>query len=244
MWCGVGEKLLILGFRGGGMSMAGFVFAVAPSGVCSVVSVRSGRRLSGGALSACLRAVLRRVVRASVRVPVSWLPVPVEPVVSASGAGSRLFLLSSSFRAVLAQGACPVSFLLSVFRWPVRSALLLCLCRVFLSVPDALAVVPRSVRVSFLRSALSSLGFSVSGRVNPKRAVVWLRSRSLLSCPVPEFHGVVQSSALVSALASLSRCLRWLSARSVLGCGCPPALRPAVGLLAGLVARSLWRCQC
>ena len=37
-----------------------FVFAVSPSGVCFVASRRSGRRLSGGALSACLRAVVRR----------------------------------------------------------------------------------------------------------------------------------------------------------------------------------------
>lgn len=44
-----------------------FVFSVSPCGVCSVVSARSGRRLSGAALSACLGA-LRRSVRVSVRV--------------------------------------------------------------------------------------------------------------------------------------------------------------------------------
>lgn len=38
-----------------------FVFSVSPSGVCSVVSSRSGRRLSGGAVSVVARAVLAPV---------------------------------------------------------------------------------------------------------------------------------------------------------------------------------------
>lgn len=42
-----------------------FVFSVSPCGVCSVVSARSGRRLSGGALSACCAAVVRASRRSS-----------------------------------------------------------------------------------------------------------------------------------------------------------------------------------
>lgn len=41
--------------------MSRFVLSVSPSGVCSFVSRRSGRRLSGGAVVACSRAVLAGV---------------------------------------------------------------------------------------------------------------------------------------------------------------------------------------
>lgn len=39
----------------------GFVFAVSNNGVCSVVSANNGKRLTGGALKACERSILRNV---------------------------------------------------------------------------------------------------------------------------------------------------------------------------------------
>ena len=229
--------------------MCSFVFAVSPSGVCSLVSRRSGRRLSGGAVSACARAV-RRSVLWSGRYPlprlrsllrrlrVRRLPgfPPLPPAPSASSAGSRLFLFSPAFVSACSRG-CPLRFLLSVFRWPVRSAVVLALCRVFLSAPSDLARVPASVRASFLRASLSALGFSVSGRCPVPRASSWLSSRALSPASVPSFSGVASVGGLSSALSSLSRCLRWLCGRS--SRGCPPAVAPALALLASLVASSL-----
>lgn len=232
--------------------MSSFVFSVAPSGLCVLRSRRSFRRLSGGAVSACSRAVLapvasrsavtRNVARAirrsrALRALPVVVPAPVVPPASLSG--SRLFLLSTSFASVLRAGKCPLRFLLSVFRWPVRSALVLCLCRVFLSRPDALLAVSRNVRVAFLRSALASLGYSVSGACPPRLALSWLCPRRENPSSVPLFSGLASPAGLSDALSSLSRCLRWLSARTVAGKGCPPAIRSSLALLASLVASSL-----
>lgn len=227
--------------------MSAFVFVVSSSGACWLASRRSGRRLSGGAVSACLRAVSRSVLwsgrwskakLSSVlrRIRVRRLPGGVTP--SASFAGSRLFLSSSAFGAACLRG-CPLCFLLSVFRWPVRSAVVLALCRVFLSAPVALSRLPRSVRARFLRVALASLGFSVAGRCVPSRAVSWLLPRSLAPASVPVFSGVASVGGLSAGLSALSRCLAWLSARAPSGRGCPPAVAPALALLAALVASSL-----
>lgn len=237
--------------------MSAFVFVVSSSGACWLASRRSGRRLSGGAVTACCRAVARsvrvlvsvrgRVLSLSYRRPVvpafrggrfSVSAAPVASPPSASSAGSRLFLSSSTFGAACLRG-CPLRFLLSVFRWPVRSAVVLALCRVFLSAPVALSRLPRSVRVRFLRVALSALGFSVAGRCTPSHAVSWLLPRSLAPASVPVFSGVASVGGLSEGLSALSRCLAWLSARAPLGRGCPPAVAPALALLAALVASSL-----
>lgn len=239
--------------------MCNFVFAVSPSGVCSLVSRRSGRRLSGSAFSACVRAVSRSVLWSG-RFPLSRLASLLRrlrarrewrrndpacfaaafpaAVASASAAGSRLFLFSPAFVAALSHG-CPLRFLLSVFRWPVRSAVVLALCRVFLSSPVALSLVPRPVRVAFLRASLFAFGFSVSGRCDPSRAVAWLSRSALSPSLVPVFSGVASVAGLSAGLAALARCLFWLSCRSPLGRGCPPAVAPSLALLARLVAASL-----
>lgn len=213
--------------------MVGFVLAVSPSGVCSFRSRRSFRVLSGGAVAACCGAV-RRSVR-SVRRGASRGRVSAV-VPAASLAGSALFLSSSAFASALSSG-CPVSFLSSVFSWPVRSAVLLCLARVFLSRRGRLAslpcgvlcLLPVAVRSSFVSAAASCLG------VAPSSLALSSLSLSVGVPRVPRFSGVVSLPAVVGVLSSLSRCLRWLSRRG----GCPRALRPVLALVAALVARSL-----
>lgn len=312
-----------------------FVFAVSPSGVCSFVSRRSGRRLSGGAVSACARAVVRAVrvpfsgvlvspsaFRAAWRwlrsprpvpslrfppvpafssrsgvlglswrafwvfargslvpprapsVPPSFFPPagpapapapaplgsfawfsgvsPVEGLSGASACGSAAFLVSPSFRSAVAGGACPVSLSLSSFAWPLRSAVLWSLV-VVCSRPAGFAFLASPACVSasrlFLRRALSALGFSVSGRCwgSPsasERACAFLARRSVpLPRPFSSLRGVASSSAVVSALGALSRCLFWLSRRSSAPVFCPGALRPALASLASLVLGSLWEAR-
>lgn len=193
-------------------------------------SFAPARSASGRVLSGFFVPFPSPFVLSAVR-PVVGLP----PVPSASVAGSRLFLSSPAFVSALSAG-CPVRFLLSVFRWPVRSAVVLCLCRVFLSRRSALLLVPRPVRVAFVRACLSSLGYSVSGRAPIPVASSWLLRRALPSARVPSFSGVASLGGLVAGLSSLSRCLRWLVAR---GSSCPPAVAPALALLAALVVSSL-----
>ena len=193
-------------------------------------SFAPARSASGRVLSGFFVPFPSPFVLAAVR-PVVGLP----PVPAASIAGSRLFLSSPAFVSALSAG-CPVRFLLSVFRWPVRSAVVLCLCRVFLSRSSALLLVPRSVRVSFLRACLSSLGYSVSGRAPVSVTSSWLSRRALSPSAVPSFCGVASVGGLSAGLSALSRCLRWLGCR---GSSCPPAVAPALALLAFLVASSL-----
>lgn len=157
------------------------------------------------------------------------------PAVSASRAGSRLFLESPEFRQAVAVG-CPVRFLLGVFRWPVRSALVLCLCRVFLSGGGRLGVVSVAVRRRFLRACMSSLGYSVSGRASVAVCRSWLASRALKPDLVSRFHGVASVSGVEAGLSALAGGLEWLCSR---GGGCPGAVRSALGLLGWLVAQSL-----
>lgn len=151
---------------------------------------------------------------------------------SASGAGSALFLRSSPFLAAVSRGVCPVSLCLSVFRWPVRSAVLLCLLRVC-AAPAVLPSVPRAVLVSFCRAGLASLGFSGAFlRVPP--AVV-LRFLGAFSLPaLPRFSGVCRPRAVSAAFSSLASSLSWLCSSRGGRRGCPPACR---GALAGLLVR-------
>ncbi len=226
------------------------------------VSCRSGRVLSGGAFLACRAALLRcGLVSAAflagssafpgVLVPgafssssaprpsrsrASFLPVPVPapvvPVPPASASGSALFLSSPAFSSALASGLCPVSLCLSVFRWPVRSAVLLCLLRVC-SAPAVLRSVPRSLLSSFCAVGLASLGFRGAFLSCPPSVV--LRFLGGFPLPVvPRFSGVCRSSAVCSAFSALSRCLAWLGSPRGGGRGCPPACR---GALAGLLLR-------
>lgn len=217
-----------------------------------VVSVRSSR------VSSVLRGVVLllpgfswspaggRVGSASRRwVPV-WsgvglpsAPAPVAPVAPvASACGSALFLSSAPFLSAVASGSCPVALSLRVFRWPLRSAVLGSLVRVLASPRVRSFVVSspacRSAVSAFVRAAVASLGFSVSGRFASRRAAVSsFCLRLARSASVPSFFvSGVSSSALVAAFRSLSRCLRWLSSRSPVVASCPPALR---GLLSRLV---------
>lgn len=233
-------------------------------GVWCFVSCRSGRVLSGGAVSVCRSALLRRgllgfalllgspVCRAVVRgfgvsssprgfasfvrslrrpAPLA-LPAPSAPSApSVSSSGSALFLLSPAFLSAVASGRCPVSLCLSVFRWPVRSAVLLSLLRVSCA-PAVLRALPRSLLLSFVRVGLASLGFR--GVFRPSAPLPALRF--LGGCPVasvPSFSGVCRASSVGAGFASVGRCLSWLL-RS--GRGCPGACRPALaGLLLVLV---------
>lgn len=170
-------------------------------------------------------------------------------VFSASGAGSVLWLASPAVVSAVAGGACPVSLALSVFRWPVRSAVLWSLWAGLLrSRVGGFSGVPSGVLSSFLREALRALGwrFSASRGVPPRfsRSCVvrdFLRLRfgvapvSALAFLRPSVS--FSSSAVVSGLRSVSRCLAWLSARSAGRVSCPPALRPA---LASLALEALW----
>ena len=156
------------------------------------------------------------------------MPVPVAPVLPpASGAGSALFLSSPAFLSAVASGVCPVSVCLSVFRWPVRSAVLLVLLRVC-AAPAVLRAVPRSVLVSFCSAGLASLGFRGAFLSCPPASVVRFLGGFSVP-PLPRFSGVCRASAVSSAFSALSRCLSWLGGR-----GCPPACR---GALAGLLVR-------
>lgn len=177
-------------------------------------------------------------------------------LVSASFAGSRLFLGSPAFLSAVGAGSCPVSVLSSVFRWPVRSAVLLGLARV-LSVapcPRSGSGLPSASPVSLggvvsgplppaFVSAVSGcvsalwrlLGFPAlwgAGRVGLLRG--WrlsARLSSLPASPVPPFAfspSSVSWPAVVSLLSSVSRCSWWLVRRSSAVVPCPPALRPAV----------------
>lgn len=160
---------------------------------------------------------------------------PRSAVWSASGAGSALWLSSPAVVSAVASGACPVSLALSVFRWPVRSAVLWAL---------ASALGSRSFRVSpsllgaFVSAGLSALGWRFSsGRGVPAgvgrgRAVSSFLLRRVAPSPacVSAWAGSASFSvsAVVSALRSLVRCLGWLASRSAGRVSCPPALRPAL----------------
>lgn len=116
-----------------------FVFSVSPSGVCSVVSSRSGRRLSGGAVAVVARAVLApvrlrssvlrgacrslRSLRSRVRPAVPFAVVRASVWVCASLLGVRAFpSLSVALRPVSvpsageAFAACRASLLAGVCR--------------------------------------------------------------------------------------------------------------------------------
>lgn len=171
--------------------------------------------------------------------------VPRSAVAPASSCGSRLWLSSPAFLAAVRAGACPVSLCLRVFRWPVRSALLGALAVGFLSrrVREVLCSAAfRPVLVSFVRSALAALGFSVSGRwLSRAPAAASFLSRvasGSWGCFPPELFRAVRvsggfsSSALFAAFRALSRCLSWLASRSAVGRGCPPALRGGLAVVA------------
>ena len=196
-------------------SFAG-VFAGASDVVCFVVfrgfpfSCRPSRV---SAVVALLRASLRRR-RALVSAPV-W---------SASFAGSALFLSSPAFLSFVAGGGCPVSLVLRVFSWPVRSAVFLVLLRVC-SCRAVLASVPRGLLVAFARVALASLGFRGGSASSFLGGFSWPR--------VPSFSGVCSSRSVGSAFSSLCSCLSWLLSSRGGRRGCPSACR---GALAGLVA--------
>lgn len=167
------------------------------------------------------------------------LPAPAPAVVPsvAAACGSVLLLSSPAFLSAVASGRCPVALSLASFRWPLRSAVLGSLLRVLASsrVRSFVASpVCRPAVRAFVRSALASLGFSVSGRFLscPALASSFL-ARGASSVFVPSFFCVgVSSRAVVAALWSLSRCLRWLSSQSRGLVSCPPALRGLVACLA------------
>lgn len=236
------------------------VFVVAPSGVCTPVSSRSGARVVGSALScACLvpvrvassrvrrsLAFLRRSRRArrlgwvrAVRFPLAPVGLVV-PSVPVSGCGSALFLGSRGFLLPVVAGACPVSVALASFsRWSLRSAVLLCLLRVFSS-PRVFGrvgsgAVPRPVLLRFALLAFRALGGG-SGAVSLSR-VAGLAS-SFPAPVVPAFPLVraVSSGALSRAFSSLSGCLAWLLRRGGL---CPFSLRPALASLLSVVCSLL-----
>lgn len=273
-----------------------FVFVVSPSGSCWLASRRSGRRLSGGAVSACLRAVVRasrrsaaglrrraslarpcplalalgscaRCLYASSCPGSSALRLPVPPLrfssprppaaplgswagmrglsavpglPGASGSGSAAFLLSPAFRSAVASGSCPVALCLSVFSWPVRSAVLWALARVFVSPGVRALVAPggslAALGAEFVRASLASLGFSSSGRfwsspARLSRAWDFLRLRAgRFPSAFSSLSGLCSPAAVRSALSGVARCLWWLGRRSG-SCGgvwCPPAVRPAL----------------
>lgn len=171
------------------------------------------------------------------------------PSSSRSLVGSRLFLSSSLFLRPVAAGRCPVSVCLSAFGgWPVRSAVLLSLCRVLSSFRVWSALWPspafRRARLACLRAGWRALGLPAlrglagSGGVSP--AVWWRVCRFVPVVPsglVPSFFVVgVSSRAVVSALSSLARCLRWLVSRSSALVPCPPALVPALSALVRALA--------
>lgn len=166
---------------------------------------------------------------ASSPVPAPDCPLPALPP-SRAFAGSRLFLSSPAFLSRVASGACPVGLSLSVFSWPVRSAVLLSLLRVLSSprVFGAVGFLPgiRPVLSRFLAVGLRALGVSS------------LSGLSRFAPPVvPSFPVVsVRVSSLFAAFSSLSRCLAWLLRR---GCLCPSSLRPALASLLSVVASLL-----
>lgn len=172
-------------------------------------------------------------------------PVPGLP--GASGSGSAVWLLAPGVLSAVAAGRCPVSLALEAFSaWPLRSAVLWALFVVLRS-PAGVAFVRsaacRPVAVAFVRSALSSLGFSVSGRWFAGRSVAALRflSRRSVALPAPfaALSGSGSRAAVVSALSALSRCLRFVALRSSSRVSCPRALRPALASLASLLLGAL-----
>lgn len=195
-----------------------FVFSVAPSGVCSFVSARSGRVLSGGAVRACSLAVLRRVVRSSAgsvravrRSAVSSLPF----VCARSWCGSLLSLASLS-------PVAPAAGLLSRFggsSWLGRSALF---------AGAALCVFRGAVGPLGRRGLLRALGgASFVGSVFA--SVRWSLSRGG-SCAVPSFVGV--------SVPSLAFAVSWrVGASSWRSCS-SGALRALLGGLAVWCCRS------
>lgn len=158
-----------------------------------------------------------------------------EKAVDVSVAGSRLFLEEPEFLAALGRG-CPVRFLLKVYNWPVRSAVVLCLCRVFLGGGGAVLRVPAVVRKEFVRACMTVLGYSVSGRAPAGVCLEWLSKKAIKPKEVPVFHGVASVSGVTAGLRMLSRGLFWLARRDQ---KCPGAVRSAVALLGALVAATL-----
>ena len=158
-------------------------------------------------------------------VPVS----PVAPVPPLSRSGSALFLSSPDFLVPVASGACPVRLVLSVFRWSVRSAVLLVLLRV--SCSDAvLSAVPRPLLVKFCVVGLASLGFSGS---LPGDALPFLGAFPV--APVPSFSGRCSPVSVVAGFSSVGRCLAWLGSSRGGRRGCPSACRPALAALLRVV---------
>ena len=197
--------------------MSCFVFAVDPSGVCTLRSKKTFRRLAGGAYTECQKAILRHVKRNI-----------IVRKATAETSGSRLFLKDRRFHAVLSAKACPVTYLLGVYKWPVRSAVLLTLCRIFLSKPYALRLIPRRIREDFVKVAAKSLG-------QGKSAISIFQRERIKFDDVPMLSGVASVEGVTSAFKSLTRCLNWLNHRN----GCPGALRGSLGLLGALVLLSL-----
>lgn len=185
-----------------------FVFSVSPSGVCSVVSARSGRRLSGAALAAVSAAVLApvrlrsSVLRGACRSVRSLRRSPVSPSVRlAVLAVSRRLLSSRSFarRARVAVAAVSGSRFFSawlrfgscrVFRGGLRSPL----CPrfawrvLFVSLPAARCPRGCGFRAVFagrapLLVALSSWWSVGAGGVFPSVGAVRSWLRGLLSSP-------------------------------------------------------------
>lgn len=179
------------------------------------------------------------------------VPASVPSVFSASGGGSALWLSSPEVARAVAGGACPVSLACSVFRWPVRSAVLWALWPALLRVGvGGLDGVPVGVLAGFVREALRALGWRFSpargvppfSRLFSPVVVDFLRVRcGVAPSPVASWLSPsvsFSSSGVCSALRSVSRCLAWLSARSGGRVSCPPALRPALASVA-LFALSL-----
>ena len=208
-------------------SFAG-VLVGAPDVVCFVVF----RGFHFGCVPARVPAVVASL-RACLRPRVSaFVPVPVvsRPALSASVAGSALFLSSPAFLSAVASGVCPVSLCLRVFSWPVRSAVFLALLRVC-SAPAVLRSVPRGLLASFCRVALASLGF--------RGGSVPVFLAGFASPVVPVFSGVCSSRSVCSAFSSLSSCLSWLLSFRGGRRGCPSACRGALAALVSVVLRFL-----
>lgn len=177
----------------------------------------------------------------------SGLP-PVQGLPPASGSGSLLLFSTPGFRSAVAGGACPVSLALSSFSWPVRSAVLWAVALVLRSRALRALFAPggslRSVGLEFVSSAMVVLGYPASSPApSPIIARRFLKSCLISGLPdvvssiVPKGEGRCSSSAVHSALSSLSRCLRWLSSRTS---GLPNACMPAIAFLAMSVLSSCY----
>lgn len=150
-----------------------------------------------------------------VDVPLPYLAQKVG--LTASDAGSMLFLRSDDFKKAVARGACPVSLCLSVYRWPVRSAVFLCLTRVCSS-PAVLEAIDAVTLVAFCRTALKSLGFyGAFLKLGFSQELINI----LGTFPAPEtpiFSGVCKPRAVSVAFESLTSSLSWLSSGTRKGC--------------------------